>query len=213
MFKIVSFFGLALFWILMLRIVLPYTSGKTDIDFLQSKQHVIHLMHYRWSFYMHIFSSLYILGAGLTQFSEFILKRSPSLHRWIGKGYVVLILLISAPAGFVMAYYSNGSMLTHISFMLLSALWFFTTWKSYDAIKNQKDINKHRIWMIRSYALTLSAITLRIMQFSISTYADFLTPEEAYNLIAYPSWLMNVILAEIYISKSKPIKLQNLKSQ
>lgn len=212
MIKVIAFCGLAFFWYMMLNIVLPYTSGKTDIDFLQSKQHIIHLAHYRWAFYLHIFSSLYILAAGLTQFADFSIKNNLSLHRWIGKGYVFLILFISAPAGFIMAYYSNGNTATHISFMILSILWFWTTWRAYQAIKTEKNVEKHRIWMIRSYALTLSAITLRIMQYLIATLSESLSPEEAYNLIAYPSWIFNVIVAEIFIYYSKTEKTAKITS-
>ena len=199
MFRLLAFLTLAFFWYMMLNIVWPYTSGETDVDFLQTKQHVIHLAHYRWAFYLHIFSSLYILAAGLTQFSDFTTKKNLFLHRWIGKGYVLLVLFVSAPAGFVMAYYANGNSSTQFSFMLLSVLWFATTWKAYDVIKNQKNIEAHRRWIIRSYALTLSAITLRIMQFFIANYVETISPEESYNLIAYPSWVLNIVVGELYI--------------
>ena len=208
MLRILAFLTLAFFWYMMLNIVLPYTSGETDIDFLQTKQHIIHLAHYRWAFYLHIFSSLYILAAGLTQFTDFTTKKNLSLHRIIGKGYVFLILFVSAPAGFIMSYYANGNSATQFSFMLLSVCWFAATWKAYDAIKNQKNIASHRRWMIRIYALTLSAITLRIMQFFIANYIEILSPEEAYNLIAYPSWILNVLIAEIYIRFSPDFQVE-----
>jgi uncharacterized membrane protein len=193
--------SLSLFWYLMFRIVAPYTSGATDIDFLQTKQHIIGWTAYRWSFYLHIFSSLWVLAAGLTQFSNGLLRKTPSMHRWVGRIYVAIILFISAPAAFVMSIYANGNDFTKASFMVLTVLWWLTTWWAYRAIVGG-NIPKHKDWMYRSYALTLSAITLRIMQFGFATFTD-IDPETAYEIIALPSWLVNLIVAELLIAYQK----------
>lgn len=191
--------GVSLFWYLMFAIVWPYTSGKTNIDFLLTKQRIVHLDHYMWAFYLHIFSSLWILAAGLTQFSSTILRRKPALHRWIGRIYVAIILFVSAPAALVMSYYANGGWWSKASFAVLSVCWWWTTWRGYQAIRDKK-IAAHRSWLIRSYALTLSAITLRVMQFGFATFTQ-LDPEFTYRLIAWPSWLLNLLLAEIIIRR------------
>jgi|GEM_PF-5966636 len=39
------------------------------------------------------------------------------------------------------------------------------------------------------YALTFSAITLRVMQFFLAVYSD-IDPETAYRLVAWPSWML-----------------------
>ena len=185
----------------MFRIVAPYTSGATDIDFLQTKQYIIGWATYRWSFYVHIFSSLWVLAAGLTQFSKGLLREIPVIHRWIGRIYVGIILLISAPAACVMSVYANGTDFTKASFMLLSVLWWVTTWWAYQAIL-KGNIEQHKAWMYRSYALTLSAISLRIMQFCFATWTD-IDPEIAYQIVALPSWLINLLIAEIIIYYQK----------
>jgi uncharacterized membrane protein len=195
------FSSLSLFWYLMFRIVAPYTSGATDIDFLQTKQHIIGWTTYRWSFYLHIFSSLWVLGSGLTQFSKGILRKMPPIHRWVGRIYVGIILFVSAPAAFVMSMYANGNDFTKASFMVLTVLWWLTTWWAYRAIVGG-NILKHKAWMYRSYALTLSAITLRIMQLGFATFTD-IDPETAYEIIALPSWLVNLIVAELLIVYQK----------
>jgi hypothetical protein len=196
-FSVVLFIFLALFWYLMFRIVAPYTSGATDIDFLETKQHIIGWATYRWSFYLHIFSSLWVLAAGLTQFSSILLKKTPVVHRWVGRIYVGIIILVSAPAACVMSVYANGNDFTKASFGVLSVLWWLTTWRAYHVIL-KGDIVGHKAWMYRSYALTLSAITLRIMQFCFATWTD-IDPETAYELIALPSWLVNLAIAEVLI--------------
>jgi uncharacterized membrane protein len=185
---------IAFFTFLMARIVLPYRSGALDIDFLLSKQHIIHLWHYRAAFYLHIFPALLVLAAGMTQFSDVILKKIPTLHRWVGKLYVFSVIFICGPAGFIMALYSNGGWVARSSFITLSVLWWLTTWLAWRAIK-KGDVPAHKAWMIRSYALTFSAVTLRVMQFLLATQTHIDT-DTAYQIVAWPSWMINVLVAE-----------------
>ncbi len=190
--------ALAFFWWVMFGIVWPYTSGETDLDFLQSKQHIIHLRPYRWSFYLHIFSSLFVLAAGLTQFSGNILQKIPTLHRWVGKIYVAIVLFFSGPAALVMSWYANGGSVAKASFITLSILWWWCTWQGWQFIQNG-NVQEHGRWMIRSYALTFSAITLRLMQFGLATFTE-ISPEMAYKFVAWPSWVLNLAVAEIILA-------------
>jgi len=182
---------------LMVQITLPYSSGKLDIDFLLTKQHIIHLKHYRVAFYWHIFSSLFVLLAGAVQFSRPFLSRWPQVHRWLGRGYVFIILCISGPSAMVMSFYGNGGWNARISFILLTSLWWWFTWKAYQTAR-QGDFEKHGTFMLRSYALTLSAITLRIYQFLLGSFF-ILEPVFQYRLVAWSSWLINLLLAEVLI--------------
>jgi uncharacterized membrane protein len=198
-----SIFGVAavaFFTFLMGSIVWPYTSGRLDIDFLLTKQHIIHLLHYRVSFFLHIFPALLVLAAGVTQFSGKILKKTPAVHRWMGRLYAFSILGVCGPAGLVMAFYANGGWLTKASFITLSLLWWWATWKAYRAIRTGK-IKEHGAWMIRSYALTLSAISLRIMQFGLASYSN-ISSELAYEIVAWPSWIVNLLLAELILNRT-----------
>ncbi|MEZ4927004.1 MAG: DUF2306 domain-containing protein [Saprospiraceae bacterium] len=186
--------AIAFFSFLMARIVLPYRSGRLDIEFLLTKQHIIHLLHYRVAFYLHIFPALLVLVAGITQFSDQILQKLPSLHRWVGKVYVWSILFVCGPAGFVMAWYSNGGWVARSSFLTLSVLWWICTWQAWQSIRKGK-IRRHREWMFRSYALTFSAVTLRLMQFIFTTQTG-MDSDTAYRLVAWPSWVINLLVAE-----------------
>lgn len=186
--------ALVFFTLLMGHIVWPYTSGRLDIDFLLSKQHIIHLQHYRVSYYLHIFPALLVLAGGMTQFSGMVLKKIPFVHRWVGRVYAFSILGVCGPAALVMAFYANGGVFNKISFILLSLLWWWTTWKAWRAIRTGR-VKEHGAWMIRSYALTLSAISLRVMQFGLAMYTDT-SPETAYQVVAWPSWVLNLLLAE-----------------
>ena len=191
---------ISFFSYLMVSIVLPYVSWEWDVDFLQTKQKIIHLFHYRTAFYFHIFSSCLVLFVGAFLFSKSIIKHYQNLHRWSGKIYVLLILLISAPTGMFMAFYANGGWLAKISFLILCPLWWYCTYQGYRKIR-QKKIRDHEVWMIRSYALTLSAISLRFYQMVLGNF--YMDPVIQYVLVSWASWIGNILVAELIILMRK----------
>ena len=188
---------IAFFSFQMLMIVLPYTSWEWDVDFLITKQHVIHLDYYRVAFYSHIFSSVIVLLSGAFLFSDFVLKKMPKLHRVVGKTYVFLLLLISAPSGIVMAFYANGGWMAQLSFLILTPLWWWFTYQGYRTARQRK-FKAHKKWMIRSYALTFSAITLRVAQMILGSFF-YLDTEVQYILVSWGSWILNLMVVELWM--------------
>ncbi|MBL0146104.1 MAG: DUF2306 domain-containing protein [Chitinophagaceae bacterium] len=109
------------------------------------------------------------------------------MHRGLGYVYVINILLVTGPAGLLMSFYANGGLSSRIAFVLLSFLWiFFTAFALFKAV--QKDFATHRIYMIRSFALTLSAITLRSWKVILANFTD-IAPMDRYRIIAWLGWL------------------------
>lgn len=185
---------ISLFSWLMIDLTLPYLSFTYDVDFLLTKQKIIHVKHWRYAFNFHILFSIFSLIAGLTQFSQYILTKHKKLHRIMGYIYVVNVICIAGPSGLIMAFYANGTIVSKTSFVLLSLLWIlFTCLAIIKALK--KDFIEHEKWMIRSYALTLSAISLRLMAFILPKFAH-LPAHTEYTLISWLSWTINLLLAE-----------------
>ena len=182
-------------------IIIPYSSMEWDVDFLITKQYIIHLDYYRFAFYSHITTSLIVLICGAFLFSNFILKNYSFFHRVVGKVYVFLLLLVAAPSGMVMAYYANGGWMAQLSFLILTPLWWWFTWKGFQTAL-QKDFKSHRIWMMRSYALTLSAISLRVYQLILGSYF-FLDPLTQYIFVSWVGWIGNLIFVEFLIFRKK----------
>lgn len=201
-------FTLACTW-LMFEILRPYTSWRWDVDFLQTKQLIIHLDHYRIAFYIHIFSSLIVLLSGGLLFVNVLLQKYAVVHRWLGKLYVILLLGFAAPSGFIMAFYANGGWMAKLSFLILTSLWWWFTYKGYQTVRARQFV-AHRMWMLRSYALTLSAITLRLMQFVLS-YWFLINPAEQYIFVSWVSWMLNLTIVELWLffesSESRKIRL------
>jgi hypothetical protein len=188
---------LAFFSFLMLRIIYRYSSLDTHVAFLQLKQDYIHISQWMIAFWVHVFTSILVLLAGFTQFSKTLLRKYPKLHRTLGYIYVIDILMITGPAGLLMSFYANGGISSRIAFTLLSVLWISSTalaW--YYAVK--KKFNQHRIFMIRSFALTLSAISLRLWKMFFAGFTD-IAPMDRYRIIAWLGWVLNLIIAEYII--------------
>src|SRR6266849_5606781 len=115
---------------LMLRLIVGYASFRDDIAFLAVKQDYIHIPLWRTAFYVHVFSSIFTLAAGFTQFSDHILKKHRKIHRLIGRIYAWDVMLVNFPAGMIMAVYANGHLPSKIAFVILDSLWLIFTWKA-----------------------------------------------------------------------------------
>ena len=115
----------------------------------------------------------------------------------MGYTYIVDVLLLAGPSGLIMGFYANGPVSAKMSFVILAALWIV-----YTALAYKKAIDKnfieHRNWMIRSYALTLSAISLRLMAMYLQKWFHMEAFAE-YTLIAWLSWTVNLVIAEVII--------------
>jgi uncharacterized membrane protein len=145
--------------------------------------------------YAHLAGGALALALGAWQFNTRLRTRAVNVHRWMGRSYVVAVMVGGAGA-LVLATRSMEGLVTHAGFGLLAILWLGTTIQAYRMIK-RLDIANHRIWMIRSYALTLAAVTLRIDipvgQIAGVPFAD------AYQVISWMCWVPNLVAAEWWI--------------
>jgi hypothetical protein len=184
---------------LMIAITIPYFSFENDVDFLLVKQDLLANKLWIYSFYIHISTSPLVLVSGIFQFYRPFQIRFPRVHRYAGYLYGGTILLLSAPSGLVMAFYANGGWAAKISFILISVLWWFFTARAILRVL-RKEIIPHRADMLRSYALTLSAITLRLYVFIIPMISD-LRGIPMYVIVSWLSWIPNLLVAEFIIRK------------
>lgn len=157
-------------------------------------------------FYVHITFGGIALLIGWTQFSKRLRIQYLNAHRLVGKVYVIAVLLSSCAALYI-AFFASGGIICVLGFGSLAILWLISVIKAYTSII-KRDIMQHENWMIRNYAFTFAAVTLRIwlpmMQFLI--HLDFNT---AYRIVSWLCWVPNIIVAEIVISKIRSVKLTN----
>ena len=191
--------ALLFFSVLLLRITLQYTPLRDDVAFLRIKQQYLHISVWHTAFFVHVFMSMGVLVAGFTQFSSFILQKYPRVHRAMGYAYIVNILFITGPAAFIMACYANGGNYSRLAFGLLAVLWWSFTFWAIRAVW-QRNFAAHRAYMVRSYALTLSAVTLRAWKY-VLVWAFHPPPMTVYRLVAWLGFVPNLLVAEWLIRR------------
>lgn len=160
---------------------------------------ISHNQFYLMVFYSHILFGGFSLLTGWSQFNKKIRNDRIKLHRLLGKIYIVSVLL-SGICGLYISFYATGGMVSNFGFGLLAIFWIYFTLKAYFAIRKIEILN-HQRWMIRSYALTFAAVTLRLYLpiLPIILQTDFIS---AYRIISWMCWIPNLLVAEyVFISK------------
>ena len=158
---------------------------------------------WHYFFYQHILLGGIALLTGWTQFSQKIRSRALNVHRLLGKVYIAACML-SGIAGLYLAFFATGGIISSLGFGTLAVLWLISTSKAFLHIRSKR-INDHRDWMIRSYALTFAAVTLRIwLPLSGILQMPFLP---SYMAISWLCWVPNLLVAERMISKRKNVEV------
>ena len=110
---------------------------------------------------IHVVASVIALLVGPLQFVRRLRTRRPALHRATGYVYITACA-IGAPAGFMIALGTTSGPLAASGFATAALLWAAFTWRGLRAAVDRR-FAEHREWMLRSWAMTAAAITLRLM--------------------------------------------------
>jgi len=195
------YFALILILILCAGIFLLY-GIESNATFLQLKQAAITTGWYMPAFYCHVIGSSIILIAGLFQFSKRVYNNRP-LHKALGKLYVFGVLFFAAPGAYVMTFFINRGPFVFLSFFIQNSLWILFTFYAWKLVMKGR-IDEHIQYMRRSFALAFAAVTLRLYIWLFNVFGLSLDFAGNYIIIAFASWVPNLIVAEIinYYSKS-----------
>lgn len=143
------------------------------------------------------------LVVGAFQFTR-LRFNAPRAHRVLGRVYLVAVVISGIAAG-LLAPWSDGGASAHAGFGLLALLWVLTALIAWDRARSG-DYRAHRGWMIRSYALCLAAVTLRLYLPASSMLG---VPFEAsYPAIAWLCWVPNLIVAEWLVVPSSLLSVE-----
>ena len=184
----------------MTAIAMQYIPMERDAAFLEVKQEYVTMKHYVVAFFTHVFTTIFVLVAGFTQFSTHIRSKYYWIHKYSGRLYVLVTLVFTAPSGIIIGFYANGGLMAQIAFCLLGVLWFSFTLIAMLRLRQQQ-IVKHQQWMLRSFALAMSAITLRVWRVVLAVVFQ-MSEIEAYRVVAWLGWALNLVIIDIYIYHS-----------
>ena len=146
---------------LMLSYVIPH-----DESFLAHPKDPIwqHYEPFKWWLLPHGIAGACVLLLGPMQFSDRLRQRFRKLHRVVGRIYVAGVF-VAAPLGFYIQYFQER-MGDPRSFSIAAAvdagLWMITTGIALIFILKRK-VQEHRQWMIRSFAVALVFLEVRVI--------------------------------------------------
>ncbi|MGW5116171.1 DUF2306 domain-containing protein [Streptomyces noursei] len=166
----------------------------------------------------HIFTATVAVLTGLAQCWPWLRRRHPVAHRWIGRTYFFGGVFPSALIGIPVVYFVPLGLSNQLSLAVLDALWIVTGVAGYRAARARRYAD-HREWMVRNVALTLVALTSRIIQPVVEhLVASQLADPVAYagdpltanhDIASTSSWcalLLNLIAAEYLIQRRRPAR-------
>lgn len=197
--KKVGWSVMALLALLMFLLASRYLISNPE-EGLFPPQRAVYIAH-RVALLIHIVGAMVATIIGPFQFLPAIItNRYLELHRWLGRTYLVGVLA-GGLGGLYMAFLAYGGFPARLGFGLLAILWLLSGFMAYRHILN-KEIQSHRQWMVRNYALTFAAVMLRLwlMVFQ-GVGVEFI---EAYITVAWLCWVPNLIVAEGIVDRIRP---------
>ena len=147
---------------------------------------------------VHIVASGLALLIGPFQFARAVRRRLPRLHRWLGRTYL-LACAVGGVSGGAIAMFSSSGPVAGVGFLGLAVSWLAAGILGYRAIRSG-DVDRHRRWMTRSFALTYAAVMLRI--YLPVAMVVGLELSQVYPLIAWLCWVPNLVVAQLLIGRS-----------
>ena len=180
---LMSFLAVGVAGYALAMVLVPGSRGEFVVDMFADDPLATHA---------HLLGGAIALSLGAFQFSQRLRTRHLGLHRWMGRTYVIAVA-IGGVAGLYMALTTPGGSAAQFGFSCMAIAWLITTAMAYIRIR-QKDVLRHRMWMVRSYAVTLAAVTLRFY-FPIGLMNGY-PFESVYPVLAWICWVPNLLIAE-----------------
>lgn len=144
---------------------------------------------------LHIAGAATALLLGPLNLLPGVRRRWPRVHRWIGRAYV-LGCLAGGVAGLVLAFGSFAGPVATAGFGSLAVSWIFANAQGWRLAAAGR-FAEHRGWMIRSFAMTFGAVTLRLyLPFFPLLHVSFV---DGYRAVSFLAWVPNLIVAELYL--------------
>jgi len=133
---------------------------------------------------------------GPFQFLPGLRQGRPRVHHLIGRLYVTGCFL-GGLSGLGLAIGTSSGPLVALGFGAMAIAWLYTTFRGIRAAMAGQ-FQAHRRWMVRSFAVTLAAVSLRIfLPVMLIAGVEF---TRAYLVISFACWIPNLILAEIWLA-------------
>lgn len=152
-----------------------------------------------WGIASHALFGPLALAIGPWQFLAGSFARRPALHRRLGWLYM-LGAFGTGLSGLYMSFYAFTGAVAGIGFAGMSLALLSTTALGLAAIR-RRDVERHRHWMLHSFALIFAAVTFRLwaplFSMALGSFAA------AYPWVAWVAWVPNLAWASGYAARNR----------
>ena len=143
---------------------------------------------------VHIGAMMLAVVTGPFQFLRSLRERHLAFHRALGRVYVTSAL-VGALGGLYLAQFSASGAVSDVGFTLLGSGVLIATTYALVRIRTG-NVQSHREWMTRSYALIFAAVTLRLyLPFLEAAFGE----QVGYAVVAWACWVPNLVVAEWFV--------------
>ncbi|CAI6059622.1 DUF2306 domain-containing protein [Cohnella sp. JJ-181] len=148
---------------------------------------------------IHIAFACLALLTGALNFAGRSPRERGRRHRAVGYVYLVSVLMVVVTSGY-MAPYATGGRTVSMAFNLLNLIWITVTLTALIQIR-RKQVDRHRRWMIRSYAFCFTNAAIHLMETVLKRLLS-LPYETAYAVSVYAAILLLAAIAEFVVRRS-----------
>lgn len=205
--RLILWIPLIVFSLLLSHNAILYFTHGGDYGILPEK--ALARQDWLWNlcFYTHLPSGILCLMIPFVSFAKKLFRSGVILHRFLGRIYVWITIIVVCPTGMYLALYAKGGLVTQVGFLLQGTLLMLFTWRGYQHIVNRNS-EGHVREMIRSYAVATVVLSFRILHIIF-----FLLQVPYHDNYAISQWLGltgNLLIAEIIIASMAIVKKRSI---
>ncbi|MGR7027126.1 DUF2306 domain-containing protein [Geodermatophilus sp. URMC 62] len=154
-------------------------------------------------FLVHVVTGGLALLLAPLQIAARVRARSPRLHRVAGR-VVLGAIAVAGCTSLAIAPFTTGGPVAGVGFGTTGIVWLVCAAAAFRAIR-RRDVAGHRRWAVRTFALTYTAVTLRLLHVPLTAVLVVLgtdvgvADDRAYATLALVSWVIDLAVAEWYL--------------
>jgi uncharacterized membrane protein len=154
---------------------------------------------------LHVLPGAVFLTLAPWQFSSRLRNRHIRFHRYSGRILVLAALITGVTGLYFGLFMPYGGLAEAMAIALFGGLLLVTVSRAFLAIRRH-DVERHREWMIRTFALCIAVSTVRVVGplFDIALTPVGWTSSAVFALAVWTGWVLTVAFAEVWIRATRP---------
>lgn len=154
--------------------------------------------------WLHRIGGSLLVLTGLLQFSAKLRARRPTVHRWCGRSYVALAIIAGLSGAYMGVRFPFGGLTEALPSATFGLALVIVTLIALAAARDRK-FERHREWMVRSFAIVLGPMLIRIA-YPILLFGFGIPARPAVGISFWIGWIVSVAVAELWIARRRRLR-------